>query len=146
MIEPLIYTRLCGNVGDLLGDTGGSFGQDFDDSFDNGDPISSRIYPVYPTQDSAIPFVVYTVTDTQTITTLHGPIGSYQYSFTVEAYALTFTTVTQIAQAIRDALDGWTDASVKYCSLTGGNAQAITATGDGEAYLYQLSFTALAGV
>lgn len=145
MIEPLIYSRLVANVGGLLGDVGGGFDNAFDDSFDNGDPITARVYPVVPTQDTEVPFVLYTVSGADPVWTLNGPTGFYSYSFSVECFAVTFAHVLTIADAVRHSLDGWTDSTVRYCKLDSQSTQEVSGTGGEPAYQYSLSFTALAG-
>lgn len=146
MLETVIYERLEDECGYLLGDSGGAFSHDFSDAFDNGDPVTSRIYPVFPTENTALPFAVYTVDNTQTVWTLQGPIGSYQYGFTIEVYSLNMPNCVEIAQAVRAAFDGFHNQTVQYCQLQNASSSAISATGGAEAYMYTLTFAALGAI
>lgn len=64
-----------------------------------------RIYPDMATQDTAFPFVVYTIEATGPSDTKDGTSKLDTVDFAVMAYAKTYTSAQDIAAACRTALD-----------------------------------------
>jgi len=141
MLETTLYDRLAASVGSLLGGTGGQFDPEFSNAFDIGNEMTARIYPVTATEDTELPALIYTVTNTQSVWTLQGPTGVSEYSFGLDIVGINFETVQTIASACREALDGWHDSAVLVCSLQDAAAQPLEV-----GFSYHLSFNIVAGV
>lgn len=103
--------------------------------------MSNRIYPVTATENTELPFVLYTVTSTESVWTLNGPTGTYTYAVDVDCFGIKFETINSIAAAIVAALDGWHTDDVKVCMLTGAGPVPLEA-----GYGYSITFTITASV
>lgn len=66
-----------------------------------------RVYPVIAPADAALPFLTWRRSGIQRQHTLSGPLGLPTVVLTVDAYAETYETVRELADRIRQALDGY---------------------------------------
>ena len=140
MIEDTIYDRLTTVAGYLVGGTHGGFSRGFSSGF--AAVGEGRIWPVAPPVDApALPFVLYSVPDTQPVWTLAGPTGSAEYTVQVDVYSFNFKNAQAIAGVIRTGMDGWKSSVVGCCKMTGSGSQALES-----GYQYQLTFYVLGSV
>lgn len=79
--------------------------------------VDDRINPNLATINSDLAFVTYSVTSLETSSTLTGPADLERYSVTVDAYALNNSTMLAIMDAVKSALHGWRDDTIKYSKL-----------------------------
>lgn len=71
--------------------------------------VSTRVYPSKPTQDAALPYVVWWETGGDGLKTIGGRSRLQQYDVRVECYATTEAGSKAVLEAVRDLLDGWRD-------------------------------------
>ena len=69
--------------------------------------ITDRCYPVTIPQDPTFPLILYTKITGVRDHVLSGPSGHAHPRFQIEAWAETYAEVKALADAIRDALDGY---------------------------------------
>ena len=90
-----------------------------------GTDVGNRIYPTTATENTAVPFAVYTVTGTESIWTLAGPTGARWHTFTVDLFGIDQQTVLAIADNVINGLDGWESDVVRLCELQDANSQPL---------------------
>ena len=81
--------------------------------------VGTRIYPDLAVQDTAFPFVVYQVEGTVPSDTKDGVSKLDMVDFSVMAYAKTYTSAQDIAEACRTALDRYS------ATVNGINVESI---------------------
>jgi hypothetical protein len=123
MIEPDVYTRLQDSISGLVGGTGGGFSSGFSSGFQT--PSPGRVYPVTPTENTELPFVVYSRTGTTPALTLQGLSGLTTYTVSIDAYALTFEESLTISEAIENAFSGWRAGEIQLANVTTGAGVAL---------------------
>jgi hypothetical protein len=74
--------------------------------------VGSRVYPSKPTQDAALPHVVFWETGGDGMKTLAGRSRLQTYDVRVECYAETEAGAKAVLDEARALLDGWRDKSV----------------------------------
>jgi hypothetical protein len=77
-----------------------------------GDPrvagiIADRVFPVLAPASAAIPFAVWRRQAVNREQTLGGPVGLPTVTLSLDMYAETYEAVRDLADACREALDGW---------------------------------------
>lgn len=104
MAEALIYTRLSEYTAltDLVGQS---------------------VYPTTPTENTPLPFVVYTVSGSTPQTHLSGSSGLTQYTVDIDAYAINLDDVLAILTQTRAALHLWRELPVQGSFLTNQQTQ-----------------------
>ena len=79
--------------------------------------VGSRIRPLVAGQADDLPFLVYQVTDRETIDFLDGTLADYRHAdFEVGIYAATFADIMDLGQLVRNKLDqyGGTISNVEF--------------------------------
>lgn len=66
--------------------------------------VGTSIYPTTPTENTQLPFLVYTVTSSSPELHLNGDSGLGNYTVQIDAYAINLDTVQQIMAATKAAL------------------------------------------
>lgn len=79
--------------------------------------VSTRINPSRPTNDTTLPYVVYTLQDVQPFNNLDGISTLRQYTYTVEYWSVTQSTNIEVGNAVFARLNGWRDDTVQGCFL-----------------------------
>jgi hypothetical protein len=69
--------------------------------------IDGRVYPVLAPATAAIPFATWRRQAVTREQTLSGPVGLPLVTLAVDLYAETYEAVRELADAAREALDGW---------------------------------------
>ena len=69
--------------------------------------ITTRVYPVALPQSPTYPLILYTKITGMRDHHLQGPSGHAHPRFQIEAWAKTYTEAKTLADAIREALDGY---------------------------------------
>jgi hypothetical protein len=73
--------------------------------------ITTRCFPVKVPQNPTFPFILYQKVTATRHQDLSGGSGLTQARFQIEAWAETYSRAKELANAIRDALDGYTGTS-----------------------------------
>ena len=81
--------------------------------------IGQKLYPSIPTENTQLPFVVYTCTATEPQTTLTGSTNLTRHDVQIDAWAINLDDVLAILDACKDSLHCWTSNGVKGSFLTG---------------------------
>ena len=137
-VVPILYTRLVDLCNHLVGGSGGAFSLGFSSAFDIEAP--GRIYPVVPYQNTALPFITYSVTSMKPDACLRGQVQTMTASVDVACVAVSEEEARSIAEAVADGLHGYrdVDSSVLGCLMSDG---ATSATDDDPpGYIYGLTF------
>ena len=74
--------------------------------------ITTRCYPVTIPQSPTYPLILYTKITGMRDHHLRGPSGHAHPRFQIEAWAKTYTEAKTLADAIREALDGYSGTAV----------------------------------
>ena len=85
-----------------------------------------RIYPITAPQNTTFPFLVYTITNQEPSLTKDGVSGLDVISFQIDCYSTKYDENTQLANAVRSALDFYTG------TVEGHQVQRIRFTGEGD--------------
>lgn len=75
--------------------------------------VTDRIFPVMPSVDTKLPFIVYTKTSTEDVLSLNGPTGLTIYTYTLDFWTINIDDNLNLADSITARLRGWTSANVK---------------------------------
>ena len=70
--------------------------------------VSTRIFPIVAAQDTAFPFVVYTITNQEPSMTKDGVSPLDTISVQIDCYALEYDANVTLSNAVRSALDFYT--------------------------------------
>lgn len=73
------------------------------------DLVGTGIFPTIPTEDTALPFLVYTVSSAAPVHTLFRPSVITQYTVDVDVWAVNLTQVLAIMMRVSEVLNGWRD-------------------------------------
>lgn len=103
MIETSIYNRLSNQLSAVA---------------------AGNIFPAQATENCSLPFIVYTVSDSDPIRTLQGLAG-WKHDLTIDAFDINFDTVKTIALQVMEALEGWQESPVVYATQTSASAEAM---------------------
>ena len=90
--------------------------------------IGAKLYPVYPTDDSKLPYVFYQRSGTEDVLTLAGPCGLKRHEYRVEVWAITADGCRAITDAIHASLSTWRVSPVQGCFM-GDDLQEQTEAG-----------------
>lgn len=69
--------------------------------------VGTRIFPVIPSQDTALPYVVYFQSGAEPVMHLNGVSNLTKYELRVEFWADAFDAVADLGKKIRTNLDGF---------------------------------------
>lgn len=70
--------------------------------------IGTRVYPLLAPQGTPLPLVVYQRTAVERPQSLAGNVGNPVITLQLTTYGTSYTSVKNIARAVRLAVDGWT--------------------------------------
>lgn len=70
--------------------------------------VGSRVYPQLAPSGAALPLVIYARTGVERPQALSGNVGSPLITLQLTTHGTSYTSVKQIARAVRLAVDGWT--------------------------------------
>lgn len=70
--------------------------------------IGSRVYPLVAPQGTPLPLIVYQRTAVERPQSLTGNVGNPVVTLQLTTYGTSYTSVKQIARAVRLTIDGWT--------------------------------------
>lgn len=70
--------------------------------------IGSRVFPLIAPQGTPLPLVVYQRTSVDRTQSLAGNVGNPVVTLQLTTYGTSYTSVKQIARAVRLAVDNWT--------------------------------------
>lgn len=70
--------------------------------------VGTRIYPLLAPQGTALPLVIYQRTGVNRPQSLAGNVGNPVITLQLTSYGTSYTSVKNIARAVRLAVDGWT--------------------------------------
>ena len=77
--------------------------------------VSTRIYPVEPSNNTAVPFVVYTRSDTEDFVNLTGSDGLAKHTFQLDYWAINLDTAQSVTAALYTLLHCWSESGVQGC-------------------------------
>lgn len=77
--------------------------------------VDDRIFPVVPSPDTRLPYVVYAKTSTEDVLSLNGPVGLTIYTYQMDFWTLNLDDNLQLAQTVSDRLHGWRENAVQGC-------------------------------
>lgn len=83
--------------------------------------VSSRIYPLLVPQGKELPALTYQVIDSTSPQQFSGSTNLDNPRIQINSWARTLTEATQVAQQVRDALDGHIDATMGATFLNEGD-------------------------
>lgn len=75
------------------------------------DLISDRIFPRFAPQFSTKGYVVYRMISGGTINAVNGPTSTVHRTIQIDCISASYETAKQMAEAVEDALNGWTESS-----------------------------------
>ena len=75
--------------------------------------VGARIFPDKPTTNTAMPFVVYSITDIDDNTTLSGTSGVKRHTLQIEVWGVNQTTTLTVLLQCKEALDNWRGGNVQ---------------------------------
>lgn len=75
------------------------------------DLVSTRIWPGYRKEGTALPAVVYEMTGEEVINFAGGTTGTAETHITLSCIASTYSGAKALAAAVATALSGWADAN-----------------------------------
>ena len=75
--------------------------------------VGTRVYPVIAPATADLPFVTFRRSGIQREHTLSGPMGMPVVQMTVDMYATTYEGVRELADRVRQALDGYGTATAE---------------------------------
>lgn len=80
--------------------------------------VATRIHPLTAPQSETVPFITYQRISAERTRDTRGPTGRARTRLQVDGYAATYPEAKALANAVRQALDGWrgTAASVRVWS------------------------------
>src|SRR5262245_29891778 len=104
MLEEVIYTRLSEDA-TLAGYVG------------------DRIYPTEPSENTQLPFVVYTVSAAEPNLTMSGASSLTKYTVDVDVWAETAAVVLNVMGAVKNLMHVWIGSSLKSFLGTQGTDQ-----------------------
>lgn len=85
--------------------------------------ISNRVFPVIAPQNTPMPLIVYQRTAVERPQSLAGNVGNPVVTLQLTTYGTSYTSVKNIARAVRLAIDGWTgttaSVTIQRTTLTG---------------------------
>lgn len=87
-----------------------------DDTINN--LVVDRIFPVVPTQDTELPYLVYYVSGIESVGTLQGRSDITKYELSLDYWGEDFSEIAAIATGLRTLLDGYRDAPISGIFLT----------------------------
>jgi len=70
--------------------------------------VSSRVFPLIAPQNTPLPLIVYQRTAVERPQSLAGNVGNPIVTLQLTTYGTSYTSVKQIARAVRLTIDGWT--------------------------------------
>jgi hypothetical protein len=111
--------------------------------------IGTKVYPVLAPASAALPFATWRRIGVQRQQGLSGPIGMPTVLLSVDLFAETYERVRELADAVRQCLDGWggttNDVRVANVSLTNEADGFITLAGGDlpPVYTVQMTFSIL---
>jgi len=105
--------------------------------------VGHRVYPHLAQAGDSFPFVTWRRTGISREQTLGNPMGVPTVSVSVSIYAVTYLAARKIADAIRDALDGYggtfDNTEVKRASLTSESDEVVVLEGSEVPTAYSVS-------
>lgn len=107
--------------------------------------IGFRVYPIVAPVSAALPFVIYQRSAIERNQTLSVPVGVPRVSVQVDTYAATYEQAREIADALRQNLDGWTGSAygveVKHVALESERDGFVQLDGSELPPVYQVNQT-----
>ena len=79
--------------------------------------VSTRIYPNLASEDAVMPYLVYQQIGGSRLHSNAGALGSCDGGWQITCYDSTYLGVRALADAVRQALDGHTNATLGHCFL-----------------------------
>lgn len=70
--------------------------------------VSNRVFPLIAPQNTPLPLIVYQRTAVERPQSLAGNVGNPVVTLQLTTYGTSYTSVKNIARAVRMAIDGWT--------------------------------------
>lgn len=107
--------------------------------------LGFRVYPIVAPVSAALPFAVYQRSVIERNQTLSVPVGVPRVSVQVDTYAATYEECREIADAMRQNLDGWTGSAygveVKHVALESERDGFVQLDGSELPPVYQITQT-----
>lgn len=107
--------------------------------------VSTRIYPVLAPASATLPFVTWRRSGIARDQTLAGPVGMPRVSVEYSIYGTTYEQARELADAMRQVLDGWTGTAVgctvSQTSLESESDDFVTLAGADLPPVYQVTQT-----
>lgn len=107
--------------------------------------VGLRVYPIVAPVSAALPFVIYQRSAIERSQTLSVPVGVPRVSVQVDTYAATYEQAREIADALRQNLDGWTGSAygveVKHVALESERDGFVQLDGSELPPVYQVNQT-----
>ncbi len=75
--------------------------------------VSTRIYPVEPSNDTQLPYIVYTRGGTEDFLNLSGNPSVRKLDFIIDYWAINLDTCLAIGDAVYSCLQGWRSGNVQ---------------------------------
>lgn len=106
------------------------------------DIISTRVYPWHAPTNATLPYVIYGNTGGGTVNRLAAATSTFHVTFQVDILDDSYADVKTLADAVRTALNGWTDTdgtpAVSSCLLTDENDEFDPPEDDSEQGVYRV--------
>jgi hypothetical protein len=107
--------------------------------------LGFRVYPIVAPVSAALPFAVYQRAVIERNQTLAVPVGVPRVSVQLDAYAATYEQAREIADALRENLDGWNGSAygvdVKHVALESERDGFVQLDGSELPPVYQITQT-----
>lgn len=107
--------------------------------------LGFRVYPIVAPVSAALPFAVYQRAVIERNQTLSVPVGVPRVSVQVDTYAATYEQAREIADALRENLDGWAGSAygveVKHVALESERDGFVQLDGSELPPVYQITQT-----
>lgn len=79
--------------------------------------VSTRIFPTTPTDNTQLPFAVYTVSSTTPTMALAAPVALTQFTIDIDVWAVTLAEALAVLDAVKGVLHGHRGDGVQGCFL-----------------------------
>lgn len=107
--------------------------------------VGTKVYPIMAPSSTALPFITYRRSGIQRQQTLQNPAGVPRVSFEVQTYAATYEEARQVADAVRQTLDGYAgtidNTVIHQCSLESEVDDFVALAGADLPPAYQITLT-----
>lgn len=107
--------------------------------------VGTRVYPITAPASTAMPFITYRRGGIQRQQTLQNPAGVPRVSFDVQVYALTYEEAREVADAVRQTLDGYAgtidNVTIHQVSLENETDDFVALAGADMPPAYQITLT-----